>query len=125
MKTSFKIGVIIAITCAFYVKVSAQKSDIIASWPGVKTLKEVGGNHAPYKALGDIYIKKDLKQVRINKYETNHQFHDGMLAVANGETGKWGFIDENGNLLAGGYKWYIPVANLFLQVFHLFMPTPK
>ena len=115
MNASIKIMMAIAIILAVSINVSAQKSDIIASWQGVKTLREVGGNHAPYKALSDIYIKKDLKQVRINKYETMHQFHDGMMAVSNKETGKWGFIDENGNLLTGGYKWYIPGIGKYPQ----------
>lgn len=46
-----------------------------------------------------------VKTVYINKYNTDYQFADGMLAIQNAETGKWGFIDEDGNLLKGGYKW--------------------
>lgn len=105
----------IAVSLTVSPKSMAQKSDIIASWQGIKTLREVDGKHAPYKALSNLFILNDLKQVRINKYRTDYKFHDGMMAVSNQETGKWGFIDENGNLLSGGYKWYSPGIGKYPQ----------
>lgn len=59
-----------------------------------------------YSHSSDEYpISPNAKTVYINNYETDYQFADGMLAIQNKETGKWGFIDEDGNLLKGGYKW--------------------
>ncbi len=115
MNKFVKFSFVMAMVFSASINATAQKTDIVASWQGVNTLREVGGNHAPYKALASIYIKNDLKQVRINKYSTNYQYHDGMLAISNGETGKWGFIDENGNLLPGGYKWYTPGIGKYPQ----------
>lgn len=51
-----------------------------------------------------IRIGENAKQVILNKYETNYAFHDGLLAVKNGETGLWGFINEQGNKVID-YKW--------------------
>ncbi len=50
-------------------------------------------------------IRKDVKKVRLNKYETDYRFNDGLLAVKNLENNKWGFIDEQGNLVID-YLWY-------------------
>ena len=59
-----------------------------------------------YNHTKDEYpVSPNVKTVYINDYRTDYQFTDGMLAIQNKETGKWGFIDENGNLLQGGYKW--------------------
>lgn len=46
-----------------------------------------------------------VKQVTVNEYTTNYEFHDGLLAVRNDETGRWGFVDESGNL-AIGFRWH-------------------
>ena len=52
----------------------------------------------------ELKINNNVKKVRLNKYETDYQFSDGLLAVKNVGTGKWGFIDERGNLIIG-YLW--------------------
>ena len=51
-------------------------------------------------------IKKgpDARQVVLNKYDTNYEFHGGRMAVKNGETGKWGFINEQGDKVID-YEW--------------------
>jgi hypothetical protein len=41
-------------------------------------------------------LDPNLKKIVLNKYETDYQFRDGMLAVKNVETGKWGFFNEQG-----------------------------
>lgn len=51
-----------------------------------------------------IKMGESAKQVILNKYDTNYSFHDGLLAVKNGETGRWGFIDEAGNKVID-YQW--------------------
>ena len=58
-----------------------------------------------YHTKDEYPVSPNAKTVYINNYKTDYQFTDGMLAIQNTETGKWGFIDENGNLLQGGYKW--------------------
>jgi len=83
----------------------AQKPDFAANRKGLVTLNEVGGKHLPFPALEKIFPLNSMKKVLINDYSTDYVFHDGMLAVFNRETKGWGFVDENGNLLAGGYKW--------------------
>ena len=86
----------------------AQKPDFVANWNGVRTTNVVGGKHEPYKAFIGINLLKNLNKVLINEYETDYQYHDGMLAVFNKETRGWGFVDENGKRLPGGYKWTFP-----------------
>lgn len=71
-----------------------HSDDFIAKWEKTK-----------HYTSSKFPISPNVKTVYINKYETDYQFVDGMLAIQNSETGKWGFIDENGNLLKGGYKW--------------------
>lgn len=46
-----------------------------------------------------INIPDTVKQIVVNKYFSTYQFYDGMLAVQNRETGKWGFINEKGELI--------------------------
>jgi hypothetical protein len=41
-------------------------------------------------------LDADCKKIVLKKYTTDYQFRDGMLAVKNGETGKWGFFNERG-----------------------------
>ncbi len=83
----------------------AQKPDFAANWKGLVTLNEVGGKHLPFPALQKIFPLTSMRKVLINDYSTDYVFRDGMLAVYNRDTGGWGFVDENGNVLAGGYKW--------------------
>ena len=62
MNKFVKFSFVMAMVFSASINATAQKTDIVASWQGVNTLREVGGNHAPYKALASIYIKNDLKQ---------------------------------------------------------------
>lgn len=68
--------------------------DFVATWEKTK-----------HYTSSEFPMSSSVKTVYINNYETDYQFVDGMLAIQNSETGKWGFIDEDGNLLKGGYKW--------------------
>ncbi|MBR1940433.1 MAG: WG repeat-containing protein [Bacteroidaceae bacterium] len=48
------------------------------------------------------------KKIALNKYRFDKYkpvFYDGILGIYNEEVGKIGFVDEDGNLLEGGYKW--------------------
>ncbi|MDR2651337.1 MAG: WG repeat-containing protein [Prevotellaceae bacterium] len=38
----------------------------------------------------------EVKKIFLKEYTTDYQFRDGMLAVKNAETGKWGFFNEQG-----------------------------
>ena len=51
-----------------------------------------------------ISLTENTRKVILNDYDTNYEFHDGLLAVKNGETHRWGFIDEQGNKVVD-YKW--------------------
>mgnify|MGYP000933917303 CR=1 FL=1 len=44
-------------------------------------------------------VPDNVKRIVINDYYTDYQFYDGMLAVQNRETGKWGFINDKGDLV--------------------------
>ena len=44
-------------------------------------------------------VPDNVKRIVINDYYTDYQFHDGMLAVQNRETGKWGVINDKGDLI--------------------------
>lgn len=44
-------------------------------------------------------IPDSVKRIVLNDYYTTYQYHDGMLAVQNRETGNWGFINEQGDLV--------------------------
>lgn len=52
----------------------------------------------------NITMTEETKHVIVNDYTTDYSFHNGMLAVRNDETGRWGFVDEAGNL-AVGFNW--------------------
>ena len=54
--------------------------------------------------LKPVILTENTRQVVLNKYDTNYEYHDGLLAVKNDETGLWGFIDEQGNKVID-YKW--------------------
>lgn len=51
-----------------------------------------------------ISLTENTRKVVLNEYDTNYEFHDGLLAVKNDETHRWGFIDEQGNKVVD-YKW--------------------
>jgi len=53
----------------------------------------------------NISVPENVKKVRLNKYETDYEYSDGLLAVKNGNTDKWGFIDEEGNI-AIDFLWF-------------------
>lgn len=46
----------------------------------------------------NISVPENVNKVRINNYETDYKFSEGLLAVKNKDIGKWGFIDEDGNV---------------------------
>lgn len=51
------------------------------------------------------------KKIQINRYDTDYQFHDGMLAVYNKDLGGYGFIDEQGTVRTK-FEWYYPSIRL-------------
>ncbi len=51
------------------------------------------------------------KKIQINRYETDYQFHDGMLAVYNKDLHGYGFIDEKGDIRTK-FEWYYPSIRL-------------
>lgn len=53
----------------------------------------------------ELSMPKDVKRIVINEYYTTYKYYDGMLAVQNRETGKWGFINEQGDLVHD-FVWY-------------------
>lgn len=78
-------------------------SSVPASSPSSTSISD--GDFLAKWNWGNFPISPTMKTVYINKYETEYLFSDGILAVKNTETGKWGFVDEDGNLLEGNYKW--------------------
>ncbi len=50
-------------------------------------------------------VTENTKVVVLPDYYTDYQFHDGMLAIQNRQTGKWGFIDTEGNLVID-FLWH-------------------
>lgn len=50
-------------------------------------------------------------QVPMNQYNTNYQFHDGMLAVYDKDLYGYGFIDEKGKKCTK-FEWYYPTMRL-------------
>lgn len=44
-------------------------------------------------------VPDNVKKIVLNDYYTTYQYYDGMLAVQNRETGNWGFINEQGDLV--------------------------
>lgn len=80
----------------------------LSKWKGMKLVR-LSSKSIDYR-LKEIPVSPSKKQIVINNYETNHQFRDGMLAVCNEDLGKWGFYDEEGNQLPGGFKWSKPFS---------------
>lgn len=70
----------------------------------VEVKKLPGEKPVRYAPIREIVKSPDLKVVRINRFETDYQFRDGMLAIYNKELRHWGFINEKGDL-AIDYKW--------------------
>ena len=55
-----------------------------------------------------LYRTSLTKQIPMNRYNTDYEFHDGMLAIYNSELGGYGFIDEQGNIRIK-FEWeYLP-----------------
>lgn len=50
-------------------------------------------------------ITENTKRVVLPDFDTDYQFHDGMLAIRNRQTNKWGFIDTEGNLVID-FLWH-------------------
>lgn len=46
-----------------------------------------------------ITVPDNVKKIVLNDYYTTYEYHDGMLAVQNRETGNWGFINDQGDLI--------------------------
>ena len=51
----------------------------------------------------------NIKKVALNEYHFENvegaKFYDGMLGIVNEENHRVGFVDEQGNLVPGGFKW--------------------
>ena len=83
----------------------------LSQWKGIKTYRDSrGGKEYREYRFQELPVAASKKEIVINNYETDHQFRDGMLAVYNTDLGKWGFYDEDGNLLPGGFKWSKPFS---------------
>lgn len=70
------------------------------------------GNAFPASRLrGDELIasfnKQTAKVIKLDeRYKTDKIFHDGILTMQDWETGLYGFVNEQGDLLPGGFKWH-------------------
>lgn len=87
----------------------SPKGNGFSLWKGIKTFRDRrGGKEYLEYRFQELPVAASKKQIVINDYETDYQFRDGMLAVCNNDLSKWGFYDEDGNLLPGGFKWSKP-----------------
>jgi hypothetical protein len=50
-------------------------------------------------------VTENTKRVVLPNYYTDYQFHEGMLAIQNRQTGKWGFMDTEGNIVID-FLWH-------------------
>ena len=80
----------------------------LSKWKGMG-LRQANRNNAVQPYFKKLLRASSVKKIVINNYETSYRFSDGMLAVCNEDTGTWGFYDEDGNQLPGGFKWSKPL----------------
>ena len=80
----------------------------LSKWKDIKPLR-MSNSIIEYR-LQKIALSPTLKKIVINNYETDHQFRDGILTVCNTDLGRYGFYDEEGNQLSGGFKWSKPFS---------------
>lgn len=53
------------------------------------------------------FNKQTAKVITLDeRYKMDRTFHNGILTIKDWETGLFGFVNEQGDLLAGGFKWH-------------------
>ena len=68
------------------------------------TAASPAGNTSEAKPLNRIVWPENRNVVRVNRYDSDFRFTDGMLPVWNSDLHGWGFVDESGRL-AVPYEW--------------------
>ncbi len=79
---------------------------------GVKGIEDVfkgAHNDGRYIYFNTSSQPGNAKKVALNTYHFENvdgaRFYDGMLGIVNEENHRVGFVDEQGNLVPGGFKW--------------------
>lgn len=68
------------------------------------TAATTAGNTSEAKPLNKIVWPENRNVVRVNRYDSDFRFTDGMLPIWNSDLHGWGFVDESGRL-AVPYEW--------------------
>lgn len=68
------------------------------------TAATTAGNTSEAKPLNKIVWPENRNVVRVNRYDSDFRFTDGMLPIGNSDLHGWGFVDESGRLSVP-YEW--------------------
>lgn len=82
-------------------KKRAEEAEALKPKPkGVATT----GNSPTAQPISKIVWPADRRVVRVNNYDSDFRFTDGMLPIWNSDLNAWGFVDESGRL-AVPFEW--------------------
>ena len=89
------------------------KSVAVGKYPTISSVfsiaeKKYSDGVRTWKMAKPFLDEKNVKRVYLNKYDSDYQYSDGVFCVRNIESGLYGFIDEKGNILKGGFCWSSP-----------------
>ena len=76
---------------------------------GIEDVFKGANNDGRYIYFNTSSNPGNAKKVAVNAYHFENvvgaKFYDGMLGIVNEENHRVGFVDEQGNLVPGGFKW--------------------
>lgn len=71
-------------------------------------IKQLSDGVVSFERMFPLIDKETVKKVYLNEFNSDYKFYDGFVCVQNGESGRLGFVNENGEVLKGGFRWHAP-----------------
>lgn len=71
-------------------------------------IQQLSDGVVSYERMFPSIDKEAVKKVYLNAFSSDYEFYDGFVCVKNNESGRLGFINENGEVLKGGFRWHAP-----------------
>lgn len=71
-------------------------------------IKQLSDGFVSFERMFPLIDKETVKKVYLNEFNSDYKFYDGFVCVQNSESGRLGFINENGEVLKGGFRWHAP-----------------
>lgn len=71
-------------------------------------IKQLSDGFVSFERMFPLIDEETVKKVYLNEFNSDYKFYDGFVCVQNSESGRLGFINENGEVLKGGFRWHAP-----------------